>query len=155
MFALVAALSRINLNLPGEQLSVDGRRRSKITNVEGEGCRTCNIAGRTNIAEHLLLADAQAQRRPTGVADAAQAGIASASRALRTRCPDKQGWTITGSCWNGINPGDRRGIGVCHVGRVRYLPPAAFVQKVVSANSQVLATPAPRVNTGDQRIPRR
>ncbi|COW22291.1 Uncharacterised protein [Mycobacterium tuberculosis] len=84
-----------------------------------------------NVAEHLLLpADAQAQRRPTGCG--------------RCRAPSRHCLQLPGRCahavrrWQGWtaqqrdrvgpvpNPGDRHGIGVCHVGRVRYLPPAAF-----------------------------
>ena len=140
VFALVAALEQgmgLGYQVDSSPVSVNG---IKITNVEGEGCGTCNIAEALkrslNTSYYRLML--KLKNGPQDVADAAhQAGIAESFPGVdHTLSEDGQG----GPPNNGVvlgpvpDPGDRHGLGVRHAGRLRASTTQPhFVQKVVNA----------------------
>ena len=77
----------------------------KITNVEGEGCGTCNIAEalKRSLNTSLLPADAEAEERAGRTSPTPRTRPASprASPAWTTRCPRtaRAGRPTTESCW--------------------------------------------------------
>lgn len=160
VFALVAALEQgigLGYQVDSSPLTVDG---IKITNVEGEGCGTCNIAEALkmslNTSYYRLML--KLNGGPQAVADAAhQAGIASSFPGVaHTLSEDGKG----GPPNNGIVLGqyqtrviDMASAYATLAASGIYHPPH-FVQKVVSANGQVLFDASTADNTGDQRIPK-
>lgn len=110
VFALVAALEQgigLGYQVDSSPLTVDG---IKITNVEGEGCGTCNIAEALkmslNTSYYRLML--KLNGGPQAVADAAhQAGIASSFPGVaHTLSEDgRVDRPTTGSCWASTKPG--------------------------------------------------
>jgi membrane peptidoglycan carboxypeptidase len=158
VFALVAALQQgigLGTQIDSSPLTVDG---IKITNVEGEGCGTCNIAEALkrslNTSYYRLML--KLKHGPVDVAEAAhRAGIATSFPGVpHTLSEDGQG----GPPNNGIVLGQYQtrvidmatayatlaASGVYH--------PPHFVQKVVNAEGQVLFDAGNSNDNGDQRL---
>ena len=158
VFALVAALEQgigLGYQVDSSPVNVNG---IKITNVEGEGCGTCNIAEALkrslNTSYYRLML--KLKNGPSDVADAAHAGR------HRRQLPRRRPHAVRGRQGrpaqqrNRVGPvpdsADRHGVGVRHAGRVGRLPPPHFVQKVVNSEGQVLFDASRQDNSGEQRI---
>ncbi len=133
VFALVAALQQgIGLGYQVDSSPVDRVNGVTITNVEGEGCGTCNIAEALKmLAEHQLLpADAQAQARTAGRRRRRTRGR---HRPELPRCRahavrGRQGRSAVQRNRAGAvpDPGARHGLGLRHARGVGRLPQAAL-----------------------------
>ena len=158
VFALVAALEQgigLGYQVDSSPLEVDG---IKITNVEGAGCGTCNIAEALkrslNTAYYRLML--KLKNGPSDVAKAAhQAGIAESFPGVEhTLSEDGKG----GPPNNGIVLGQYQtrvldmasAYATIAASGVYHRP--HFVQKVVNAEGQVLFDAATQDNSGEQRI---
>ena len=158
VFALVAALEQgigLGYQVDSSPVTVDG---IKITNVEGAGCGTCNIAEALkrslNTAYYRLML--KLKNGPSDVADAAhQAGIAESFPGVEhTLSEDGKG----GPPNNGIVLGQYQSrvldmasaYATIAASGVYHAP--HFVQKVVNADGQVLFDAAGEDNSGEQRI---
>jgi membrane peptidoglycan carboxypeptidase len=158
VFALIAALEQgigLGTQIDSSPLTVHG---IKITNVEGEGCGTCNIAEALkrslNTSYYRLML--KLKRGPVDVAEAAhQAGIATSFPGVpQTLSEDGQG----GPPNNGIvlgqyqtRPIDMATAYATLAASGVYHPPH-FVQKVVNAEGQVLFDTSNSNDNGDQRL---
>jgi membrane peptidoglycan carboxypeptidase len=158
VFALVAALQQgigLGTQIDSSPLTVDG---IKITNVEGEGCGTCNIAEALkrslNTSYYRLML--KLRHGPVDVAEAAhQAGIATSFPGVpHTLSEDGEG----GPPNNGIVLGqyqtrviDMAAAYATLAASGVYHPPH-FVQKVVNAEGQVLFDASNSNDNGDQRL---
>ena len=158
VFALVAALEQgigLGYQVDSSPLTVNG---IKITNVEGEGCGTCNIAEALkrslNTAYYRLML--KLKNGPQDVADAAhQAGIAESFPGVEhTLSEDGKG----GPPNNGIVLGQYQTRVIDMASAYATLADSGiyhrphFVQKVVNAEGQVLFDAGQQDNTGEQRI---
>jgi membrane peptidoglycan carboxypeptidase len=158
VFALVAALEQgigLGYQVDSSPVEVNG---VKITNVEGGGCGTCNIAEALkrslNTAYYRLML--KLKNGPSDVADAAhQAGIAESFPGVEhTLSEDGKG----GPPNNGIVLGQYQSrvldmasaYATIAASGVYHRP--HFVQKVVNAEGQVLFDAATEDNSGEQRI---
>ena len=158
VFALVAALEQgigLGYQVDSSPVEVNG---IKITNVEGGGCGTCNIAEALkrslNTAYYRLML--KLKNGPSDVADAAhQAGIAESFPGVEhTLSEDGKG----GPPNNGIVLGQYQSrvldmasaYATIAASGVYHRP--HFVQKVVNAEGQVLFDAASEDNSGEQRI---
>ena len=158
VFALVAALEQgigLGYQVDSSPLDVNG---IKITNVEGEGCGTCNIAEALkrslNTAYYRLML--KLKNGPADVAKAAhEAGIAESFPGVdHTLSEDGKG----GPPNNGIVLGQYQSrvldmasaYATIAASGVYHAP--HFVQKVVNADGQVLFDAATKDNSGEQRI---
>ena len=158
VFALVAALEQgigLGYQVDSSPVEVNG---IKITNVEGGGCGTCNIAEALkrslNTAYYRLML--KLKNGPSDVADAAhQAGIAESFPGVEhTLSEDGKG----GPPNNGIVLGQYQSrvldmasaYATIAASGVYHRP--HFVQKVVNAEGQVLFDAATEDNSGEQRI---
>ena len=158
VFALVAALQQgmgLGFQVDSSPVTVDG---INITNVEGGGCGTCNIAEALkrslNTSYYRLML--KLNNGPQDVADAAhQAGIAESFPGVEhTLSEDGQG----GPPNNGIVLGqyqtrvlDMASAYATLAASGTYHAPH-FVQKVVNSDGQVLFDAGTQDNTGEQRI---
>ena len=158
VFALVAALQQgmgLGYQVDSSPVTVNG---IKITNVEGGGCGTCNIAEALkrslNTSYYRLML--KLKNGPQDVADAAhQAGIAESFPGVEhTLSEDGKG----GPPNNGIVLGqyqtrvlDMASAYATLAASGMYHEPH-FVQKVVNAQGQVLFDASTQDNTGEQRI---
>ena len=158
VFALVAALQQgigLGFQVDSSPVTVDG---INITNVEGGGCGTCNIAEALkrslNTSYYRLML--KLNNGPQDVADAAhQAGIAESFPGVEhTLSEDGQG----GPPNNGIVLGqyqtrvlDMASAYATVAASGTYHAPH-FVQKVVNSDGQVLFDASTQDNTGEQRI---
>ena len=158
VFALVAALEQgigLGYQVDSSPLEVNG---IKITNVEGDGCGTCNIAEALkrslNTAYYRLML--KLKNGPSDVADAAhQAGIAESFPGVEhTLSEDGKG----GPPNNGIVLGQYQSRVLDMASAYATLAASGvyhrphFVQKVVNAEGQVLFDAANEDNSGEQRI---
>jgi membrane peptidoglycan carboxypeptidase len=158
VFALVAALEQgigLGYQVDSSPLEVDG---IKITNVEGEGCGTCNIAEALkrslNTAYYRLML--KLKNGPSDVAAAAhQAGLAESFPGVEhTLSEDGKG----GPPNNGIVLGQYQSRVLDMASAYATLAASGvyhrphFVQKVVNAEGQVLFDAANEDNSGEQRI---
>ena len=158
VFALVAALEQgigLGYQVDSSPVEVNG---IKITNVEGGGCGTCNIAEALkrslNTAYYRLML--KLKNGPSDVAAAAhQAGIADSFPGVdHTLSEDGKG----GPPNNGIVLGQYQSrvldmasaYATIAASGVYHRP--HFVQKVVNAEGQVLFDAASEDNSGEQRI---
>ena len=158
VFALVAALEQgigLGYQVDSSPVEVNG---IKITNVEGGGCGTCNIAEALkrslNTAYYRLML--KLKNGPSDVADAAhRAGIADSFPGVEhTLSEDGKG----GPPNNGIVLGQYQSrvldmasaYATIAASGVYHRP--HFVQKVVNAEGQVLFDAANEDNSGEQRI---
>ena len=158
VFALVAALEQgigLGYQVDSSPVEVNG---IKITNVEGGGCGTCNIAEALkrslNTAYYRLML--KLKNGPSDVADAAhQAGIAESFPGVEhTLSEDGKG----GPPNNGIVLGQYQSrvldmasaYATIAASGVYHRP--HFVQKVVNAEGQVLFDASTEDNSGEQRI---
>ena len=158
VFALVAALEQgigLGYQVDSSPVEVNG---IKITNVEGAGCGTCNIAEALkrslNTAYYRLML--KLKNGPSDVADAAhRAGIAESFPGVEhTLSEDGKG----GPPNNGIVLGQYQSrvldmasaYATIAASGVYHRP--HFVQKVVNADGQVLFDAASEDNSGEQRI---
>ena len=158
VFALVAALEQgigLGYQVDSSPLEVDG---IKITNVEGAGCGTCNIAEALkrslNTAYYRLML--KLKNGPSDVAKAAhEAGIAESFPGVEhTLSEDGKG----GPPNNGIVLGQYQtrvldmasAYATIAASGVYHRP--HFVQKVVNAEGQVLFDAATQDNSGEQRM---
>ena len=158
VFALVAALEQgigLGYQVDSSPLDVNG---IKITNVEGGGCGTCNIAEALkrslNTAYYRLML--KLKNGPSDVAKAAhEAGIADSFPGVEhTLSEDGEG----GPPNNGIVLGQYQSrvldmasaYATIAASGVYHRP--HFVQKVVNAEGQVLFDAAGEDNSGEQRI---
>ncbi|MGH3675696.1 MAG: transglycosylase domain-containing protein [Mycobacterium sp.] len=158
VFALLAALEQgigLGYQLDSSPLTVNG---IKITNVEGGGCGTCNIAeglkqSLNTIYYRLML---KLENGPADVADAAhQAGIAESFPGVEhTLSEDGEG----GPPNNGIVLGQYQSRVIDMASAYATIAASGvyhkphFVQKVVNAEGQVLFDAAQEDNSGEQRI---
>jgi len=158
VFALIAALEQgigLGYQVDSSQLWVNG---IKISNVEGEGCGTCNIAEALkrslNTSFYRLMM--KLKNGPEDVADAAhRAGIATSFPGVpHTLSEDGQG----GPPNNGVVLGqyqtrviDMASAYATIAASGVYRTPH-FVQKVVNSDGQVLFDAGTQDNAGDQRI---
>ena len=158
VFALMAALQQgmgLGFQVDSSPVTVDG---INITNVEGGGCGTCNIAEALkrslNTSYYRLML--KLNNGPQDVADAAhQAGIAESFPGVEhTLSEDGQG----GPPNNGIVLGqyqtrvlDMASAYATLAASGTYHAPH-FVQKVVNSDGQVLFDASTQDNTGEQRI---
>ncbi|WP_253869585.1 transglycosylase domain-containing protein, partial [Mycobacterium sp. 1164966.3] len=160
VFALVAALEQgigLGYQVDSSPLTVDG---IKITNVDGEGCGTCNIAEALkqslNTSYYRLML--KLKDGPQAVADAAhQAGIATSFPGVpHTLSEDGKG----GPPNNGIVLGQYQTRVIDMASAYATLAASGiyhrphFVQKVVNAEGQVLFDAGTANSAGDQRIPK-
>ncbi|WP_197515620.1 transglycosylase domain-containing protein [Mycobacterium sp. E1747] len=160
VFALVAALEQgigLGYQVDSSPLSVDG---IKITNVDGEGCGTCNIAQALkqslNTSYYRLML--KLKGGPQAVADAAhQAGIATSFPGVaHTLSEDGKG----GPPNNGVVLGQYQTRVIDMASAYATLAASGlyhrphFVQKVVSSDGQVLFDASKSDNNGEQRIPK-
>ena len=160
VFALVAALEQgmgLGYQVDSSPLTVNG---IKITNVEGEGCGTCNIAEALkrslNTAYYRVML--KLKNGPVDVADAAhRAGIAKSFPGVdHTLSEDGQG----GPPNNGIVLGQYQSRVIDMASAYATLAASGvyraphFVEKVVNAQGQVLFDAAAQENNGEQRIPK-
>lgn len=158
VFALVAALQQgmgLGYQVDSSPLDVNG---IKITNVEGGGCGTCNIAEALkrslNTSYYRLML--QLNNGPQDVADAAhQAGIAESFPGVEhTLSEDGQG----GPPNNGIVLGQYQSRVIDMASAYATIAASGtyhkphFVQKVVNAEGQVLFDASQEDNSGEQRI---
>ncbi|RDH75677.1 penicillin-binding protein [Mycolicibacterium moriokaense] len=158
VFALIAALEQgigLGYQVDSSPLEVNG---IKITNVEGEGCGTCNIAEALkrslNTSYYRLML--KLKNGPADVAKAAhEAGIADSFPGVdHTLSEDGKG----GPPNNGIVLGQYQtrvldmasAYATIAASGVYHSP--HFVQKVVNADGQVLFDAASEDNSGEQRI---
>ncbi len=158
VFALIAALEQgmgLGYMVDSSPLTVNN---VKITNVEGEGCGTCNIAEALkrslNTSYYRLML--KLKNGPVDVADAAhRAGIAKSFPGVEhTLSEDGQG----GPPGNGIVLGqyqtrvlDMASAYATIAASGVYRTPH-FVQKVVNAKGEVLFDASTQDNSGEQRI---
>nr|WP_192886839.1 transglycosylase domain-containing protein [Mycobacterium sp. MFM001] len=158
VFALVAALEQgigLGYQVDSSPLTVNG---IKISNVEGEGCGTCNIAEALkrslNTSYYRLML--KLKNGPVDVAQAAhQAGVATSFPGVpHTLSEDGQG----GPPNNGIVLGqyqtrviDMASAYATLAASGVYHPPH-FVEKVVNSEGRVLFDAATQDNSGEQRI---
>jgi membrane peptidoglycan carboxypeptidase len=158
VFALVAALEQgigLGYQVDSSPLDVNG---IKITNVEGGGCGTCNIAEALkrslNTAYYRLML--KLKNGPADVAKAAhQAGIAESFPGVEhTLSEDGEG----GPPNNGIVLGQYQSRVIDMASAYATIAASGvyhrphFVQKVVNAEGQVLFDAAGEDNSGEQRI---
>ncbi|MDT5096988.1 MAG: hypothetical protein QOC76_725 [Mycobacterium sp.] len=158
VFALVAALEQgigLGYQVDSSPVEVNG---IKITNVEGEGCGTCNIAEALkrslNTAYYRLML--KLKNGPSDVAAAAhQAGVAESFPGVEhTLSEDGKG----GPPNNGIVLGQYQSRVIDMASAYATLAASGvyhrphFVQKVVNADGQVLFDAANEDNSGEQRI---
>lgn len=158
VFALVAALQQgmgLGYQVDSSPLDVNG---IKITNVEGGGCGTCNIAEALkrslNTSYYRLML--QLNNGPQDVADAAhQAGVAESFPGVEhTLSEDGQG----GPPNNGIVLGQYQSRVIDMASAYATIAASGtyhkphFVQKVVNAEGQVLFDASQEDNSGEQRI---
>jgi membrane peptidoglycan carboxypeptidase len=160
VFALVAALEQgigLGYQVDSSPVEVNG---IKISNVEGEGCGTCNIAQALkmslNTSYYRLML--KLKNGPQDVADAAHAaGIADSFPGVdHTLSEDGKG----GPPNNGIVLGQYQtrvldmasAYATLAASGVYHAP--HFVQKVVNSQGQVLFDASTQDNQGDQRIPK-
>ena len=158
VFALVAALQQgmgLGTQIDSSPLTVNG---IKITNVEGEGCGTCNIAEALkrslNTSYYRLML--KLKNGPQDVADAAHnAGIADSFPGVdHTLSEDGKG----GPPNNGVVLGQYQSRVLDMASAYATLADSGvyhaphFVQKVVNAQGQVLFDAGSQDNSGDQRI---
>lgn len=158
VFALVAALQQgmgLGTQVDSSPLEVDG---IKITNVEGAGCGTCNIAEALkrslNTSYYRLML--KLKNGPQDVADAAhQAGIAESFPGVdHTLSEDGQG----GPPNNGVVLGQYQTRVIDMASAYATLAASGvyhkphFVQKVVNSEGEVLFDASQQDNTGEQRI---
>ncbi|WP_163887426.1 transglycosylase domain-containing protein [Mycolicibacterium hippocampi] len=158
VFALVAALQQgmgLGYQVDSSPLSVNG---IEITNVEGGGCGTCNIAEALkrslNTSYYRLML--QLDNGPQDVADAAhQAGIAESIPGVEhTLSEDGQG----GPPNNGIVLGQYQSRVIDMASAYATLAASGvyhkphFVQRVVNAEGDVLFDATQEDNSGEQRI---
>ena len=158
VFALVAALEQgigLGYQVDSSPLEVDG---IKITNVEGEGCGTCNIAEALkrslNTSYYRLML--KLKNGPADVAKAAhEAGIPDSFPGVEhTLSEDGKG----GPPNNGIVLGQYQtrvidmasAYATIAASGVYHRP--HFVQKVVNSDGQVLFDASTQDNSGEQRI---
>ncbi|MDT5264533.1 MAG: hypothetical protein QOI90_1159, partial [Mycobacterium sp.] len=158
VFALVAALQQgigLGYQIDSSPVTVNG---IKITNVEGEGCGTCNIAEALkqslNTSYYRLML--KLKNGPQDVADAAHAaGIAESFPGVdHTLSEDGKG----GPPNNGIVLGQYQtrvldmasAYATLAASGVYHKP--HFVQKVVNANGEVLFDASQQDNSGEQKI---
>ncbi|MDT4999538.1 MAG: hypothetical protein QOK12_1643 [Mycobacterium sp.] len=158
VFALVAALQQgigLGYQIDSSPVTVNG---IKITNVEGEGCGTCNIAEALkqslNTSYYRLML--KLKNGPQDVADAAHAaGIAESFPGVEhTLSEDGKG----GPPNNGIVLGQYQtrvldmasAYATLAASGVYHKP--HFVQKVVNANGEVLFDASQQDNSGEQKI---
>ncbi|MBI2696707.1 transglycosylase domain-containing protein [Mycobacterium nebraskense] len=160
VFALVAALEQgigLGYQVDSSPLTVDG---IKITNVDGEGCGTCNIAQALkqslNTSYYRLML--KLKGGPQAVADAAhQAGIATSFPGVdHTLSEDGKG----GPPNNGVVLGQYQTRVIDMASAYATLAASGlyhrphFVQKVVNSDGQVLFDASKSDNNGEQRIPK-
>ncbi len=158
VFALVAALKQgmgLGYQVDSSPVDVNG---IQITNVEGGGCGTCNIAEALkrslNTSYYRLMLDLK--NGPQDVADAAhEAGIAESFPGVEhTLSEDGQG----GPPNNGIVLGQYQSRVLDMASAYATLAASGvyhkphFVQKVVNAEGDVLFDASQEANTGEQRI---
>lgn len=158
VFALVAALQQgmgLGTQVDSSPLEVDG---IKITNVEGAGCGTCNIAEALkrslNTSYYRLML--KLKNGPQDVADAAhQAGIAESFPGVdHTLSEDGQG----GPPNNGVVLGQYQTRVIDMASAYATLAASGvyhkphFVQKVVNSEGEVLFDASQQDNSGEQRI---
>lgn len=158
VFALVAALQQgmgLGTQVDSSPLEVDG---IKISNVEGAGCGTCNIAEALkrslNTSYYRLML--KLKNGPQDVADAAhQAGIAESFPGVEhTLSEDGQG----GPPNNGVVLGQYQSRVIDMASAYATLAASGvyhkphFVQKVVNSEGEVLFDAAQQDNSGEQRI---
>jgi membrane peptidoglycan carboxypeptidase len=158
VFALVAALEQgigLGYQVDSSPLTVDG---IKITNVEGEGCGTCNIAQALkqslNTSYYRLML--KLKGGPQAVADAAhQAGIATSFPGVdHTLSEDGKG----GPPNNGVVLGQYQTRPIDMATAYATLAASGvyhrphFVQKVVNSEGQVLFDAGSSNTSGEQRI---
>ena len=158
VFALVAALEQgmgLGYQVDSSPVTVNG---VTITNVEGEGCGTCNIAEALkrslNTAYYRLML--KLKNGPEDVADAAhRAGIAKSFPGVdHTLSEDGKG----GPPNNGIVLGQYQSRVIDMASAYATLAASGvyraphFVQKVVNAQGQVLFDAGAQENNGEQRI---
>ncbi len=158
VFALVAALEQgigLGYQVDSSPLEING---IKITNVEGEGCGTCNIAEALkrslNTSYYRLML--KLKNGPADVAKAAhEAGIADSFPGVEhTLSEDGKG----GPPNNGIVLGQYQtrvfdmasAYATIAASGVYHQP--HFVQKVVNSDGQVLFDASTKDNSGEQRI---
>jgi membrane peptidoglycan carboxypeptidase len=158
VFALVAALQQgmgLGYQVDSSPVTVDG---IKITNVEGEGCGTCNIAEALkrslNTSYYRLML--KLKNGPSDVADAAhKAGIAASFPGVdHTLSEDGKG----GPPNNGIVLGQYQTRVLDMASAYATLADSGvyhkphFVQKVVNSRGEVLFDAGQQDNSGEQRI---
>lgn len=158
VFALVAALQQgmgLGYQVDSSPLTING---IKITNVEGEGCGTCNIAEALkqslNTSYYRLML--KLKNGPQDVADAAHAaGIATSFPGVdHTLSEDGKG----GPPSNGVVLGQYQTRVLDMASAYATLADSGvyhaphFVQKVVNAQGQVLFDAGSQNNNGEQRI---
>jgi membrane peptidoglycan carboxypeptidase len=158
VFALVAALQQgigLGYQIDSSPVTVNG---IKITNVEGEGCGTCNIAEALkqslNTSYYRLML--KLKNGPQDVADAAHAaGIAESFPGVdHTLSEDGKG----GPPNNGIVLGQYQTRVIDMASAYATLAASGvyhkphFVQKVVNADGEVLFDASQQDNTGEQKI---
>nr|CRL70850.1 glycosyl transferase family protein [Mycolicibacterium komanii] len=158
VFALVAALQQgmgLGTQVDSSPLEVDG---IKISNVEGAGCGTCNIAEALkrslNTSYYRLML--KLKNGPQDVADAAhQAGIAESIPGVdHTLSEDGQG----GPPNNGVVLGQYQTRVIDMASAYATLAASGvyhkphFVQKVVNSEGEVLFDASQQDNSGEQRI---
>ncbi len=158
VFALIAALQQgmgLGYQVDSSPVDVNG---ITITNVEGGGCGTCNIAEALkrslNTSYYRLML--QLKNGPQDVADAAhQAGIAESFPGVEhTLSEDGQG----GPPNNGIVLGQYQSRVIDMASAYATIAASGvyhkphFVQKVVNAEGQVLFDATQEDNSGEQRI---
>ncbi|MGE2722411.1 transglycosylase domain-containing protein [Mycolicibacterium celeriflavum] len=158
VFALVAALQQgmgLGTQVDSSPLEVDG---IKISNVEGAGCGTCNIAEALkrslNTSYYRLML--KLKNGPQDVAEAAhQAGIAESFPGVEhTLSEDGQG----GPPNNGVVLGQYQSRVIDMASAYATLAASGvyhkphFVQKVVNSEGEVLFDASQQDNSGEQRI---
>ena len=160
VFALVAALEQgmgLGYQVDSSPLTVNG---IKITNVEGEGCGTCNIAEALkrslNTAYYRVML--KLKNGPVDVADAAhRAGIAKSFPGVdHTLSEDgRAARPITESCWGSTRVGSstwrRR---TPRWRRRACTAPRTSWRRSSTREGQVLFDAAAQENNGEQRIPK-
>src|SRR5271154_3270535 len=160
VFALIAALEQgigLGYQVDSSPLTVNG---IKISNVEGEGCGTCNIAEALkrslNTSYYRLML--KLKNGPEDVANAAhQAGIATSFPGVpHTLSEDGKG----GPPNNGIVLGQYQTRAIDMASAYATLADSGiyhrphFVQKVVNADGRVLFDATSSTDSGEQRIPK-
>jgi membrane peptidoglycan carboxypeptidase len=158
VFALVAALQQgigLGYQVDSSPVTVNG---INITNVEGEGCGTCNVAEALkrslNTAYYRLML--KLKNGPSDVADAAhQAGIAESFPGVEhTLSEDGKGGPPNNGVVLGqyqVRPIDMASAYATLAASGVYHRPH-FVQKVVNSEGQVLFDASTQDNSGEQRI---